>query len=129
MTLLVVASPCALVLSIPSAILVAIAAGARNGILFRGGVAIENLAGVNQFAFDKTGTLTKGALIVTRIDVFDAQSEDAVLQIAAAVARFSTHPLANAIMNEAERRALSPIRRNRFPQRSRTRNAGVRRKR
>ncbi len=109
MTLLVVASPCALVLSIPSAILVAIAAGARNGILFRGGVAIENLAGVNQFAFDKTGTLTKGALIVTRIDVFDAQSEDAVLQIAAAVARFSTHPLANAIMNEAERRALSPF--------------------
>ncbi len=109
MTLLVVASPCALVLSIPSAILVAIAAGARNGILFRGGVAIENLAGVNQFAFDKTGTLTKGALIVTRIDIFDAQSEDAVLQIAAAVARFSTHPLAIAIVNEAELRALSPI--------------------
>ena len=109
MTLLVVASPCALVLSIPSAILVAIAAGARNGILFRGGVAIENLAGVNQFAFDKTGTLTKGALVVTKIDIFDARSENAVLQIAAAVAQFSTHPLAHAIVREAERRALSPL--------------------
>ncbi len=63
MTVLVVASPCALVLSIPSAILVAIAAGARRGILFRGGVAIENLAAANQFAFDKTGTLTKGTLM------------------------------------------------------------------
>ena len=88
MTLLVVSSPCALVLSIPSAILVAIAAGARNGILFRGGVAIENLAGVNQFAFDKTGTLTKGALVVTKIDILDARSEDKILQIAAAVAQF-----------------------------------------
>ena len=62
MTVLVVASPCALVLSVPSAILVAIAAGARRGILFRGGVAVENIAGATQFAFDKTGTLTKVAL-------------------------------------------------------------------
>jgi len=109
MTLLVVASPCALVLSIPSAILVAIAAGARNGILFRGGVAIENLAGVNQFAFDKTGTLTKGTLIVRRINIFDGRSKDDALAIAAAVARFSTHPLARAIAREAETRALPPI--------------------
>ena len=76
MTVLVVSSPCALVLSIPSAILVAIAAGARRGILFRGGVAVENLAGATQFAFDKTGTLTKGALVVARIASFDSQSED-----------------------------------------------------
>jgi Cd2+/Zn2+-exporting ATPase len=74
MTVLVVASPCALVLSIPSAILVAIAVAARHGILFRGGVAIENLAGVTQFAFDKTGTLTKGALVVSRIAAFDSQA-------------------------------------------------------
>ena len=71
MTVLVVASPCVLVLSVPSAILVAIAAGARRGILFRGGVAVENLAGATQFAFDKTGTLTKGALVVARIASFD----------------------------------------------------------
>ncbi len=106
MTVLVVASPCALVLSIPSAILVAIAAGARRGILFRGGVAIENLAGATQFAFDKTGTLTKGSLIVARISLFDSQNEDGVLQIAASVAQFSTHPLARAIAAEAEKRRL-----------------------
>jgi Cd2+/Zn2+-exporting ATPase len=106
MTVLVVASPCALVLSIPSAILVAIAAGARRGILFRGGVAIENLAGATQFAFDKTGTLTKGSLIVARVDSFDSQTEDDVLQIAASVAQFSTHPLARAVAAEAEKRKL-----------------------
>ena len=106
MTVLVVASPCALVLSIPSAILVAIAAGARRGILFRGGVAIENLGGATQFAFDKTGTLTKGALIVARIESLDSQNEDAVLQVAASVAHFSTHPLARAIMADAGRRKL-----------------------
>ena len=106
MTVLVVASPCALVLSVPSAILVAIAAGARRGILFRGGVAVENLAGATQFAFDKTGTLTKGALVVARIASFDSQGEDATLQCAASVAHFSTHPLARAIVAEAGKRNL-----------------------
>jgi Cd2+/Zn2+-exporting ATPase len=109
MTLLVVASPCALVLSIPSAILVAIAAGARNGILFRGGVAIENLAGVNQFAFDKTGTLTKGALVVSQVRILNGCSEEDALSIAAAVARFSTHPLARAIVEAADGRRLAEI--------------------
>jgi Zn2+/Cd2+-exporting ATPase len=109
MTLLVVASPCALVLSIPSAILVAIAAGARQGILFRGGVAIENLAGVTQFAFDKTGTLTKGTPVVARIGIFGARSENDVLQIAASVATFSTHPLSRALVREAEQRAMPPL--------------------
>ena len=114
MTVLVVASPCALVLSIPSAILVAIAAGARRGILFRGGVAIENLAGATQFAFDKTGTLTKGALFVARIIAFNAQTEDRVLQIAASVAHFSTHPLARAIVAEAQKRKLPLLKANDF---------------
>jgi Zn2+/Cd2+-exporting ATPase len=107
MTVLVVASPCALVLSIPSAILVAIAAGARRGILFRGGVAIENLASATQFAFDKTGTLTKGSLIVARIGAFESQTEDGILQITASVAHFSTHPLARTIVAEAQKRRLS----------------------
>jgi Zn2+/Cd2+-exporting ATPase len=106
MTVLVVASPCALVLSVPSAILVAIAAGARRGILFRGGVAVENLAGATQFAFDKTGTLTKGALVVARIASFDSQGEEALLRCAASVAHFSTHPLARAIVAEAGKRNL-----------------------
>src|SRR4030095_7541689 len=106
MTLLVVASPCALVLSIPSAILVAIAAGARHGILFRGGVAVENLASVNQFAFDKTGTLTKGNLHVARIVAMNGATENDVLRLAGSVGHFSTHPLSRAIVNEATRRAL-----------------------
>jgi Cd2+/Zn2+-exporting ATPase len=109
MTVLVVSSPCALVLSIPSAILVAIAAGARRGILFRGGVAVENLAGATQFAFDKTGTLTKGALVVASIASFDSQSEDEILRLAASVAHFSTHPLARAIVGEADKQQLSRI--------------------
>jgi Cd2+/Zn2+-exporting ATPase len=109
MTVLVVASPCALVLSVPSAILVAIAAGARRGILFRGGVAVENLAGATQFAFDKTGTLTKGALVVAKIASFDSQSEEKILRLAASVAHFSTHPLARAIVAEADKQQLSRI--------------------
>ena len=108
MTVLVVASPCALVLSIPSAILVAIAVAARHGILFRGGVAIENLAGVNQVAFDKTGTLTKGSLMVATIVAFDSQTEDSILRLANSVAQFSTHPLARAITREADKREMAP---------------------
>jgi Cd2+/Zn2+-exporting ATPase len=114
MTVLVVASPCALVLSVPSAILVAIASAARSGILFRGGVAIENLAGATQFAFDKTGTLTKGALFVARVAAFEKQTEDMVLQIAASVAQFSTHPLARAVLAEAQERKLPLLKADEF---------------
>ena len=70
MTLLVVASPCALVLSIPSAIPAAIAWGARHGILFRGGAAIEKLAEVDLVALDKTGTLTTGEMVVDSVESF-----------------------------------------------------------
>ena len=72
MTLLVVSSPCALVLSIPSAVLAAIAWGARHGILFRGGAAVEKLADINVVALDKTGTLTTGELRVEKIESFPA---------------------------------------------------------
>jgi Cd2+/Zn2+-exporting ATPase len=75
--------------------------------LFRGGVAVENLAGATQFAFDKTGTLTKGALVVARIASFDSKGEEALLRSASSVAHFSTHPLARAIVAEAEKRRLS----------------------
>ena len=76
MTVLVVASPCALVLSIPSAILVAIAAARGAEFCFAAVLRVENLAGATQFAFDKTGTLTKGALVVARIASFDSQIEE-----------------------------------------------------
>jgi Cd2+/Zn2+-exporting ATPase len=106
MTLLVVSSPCALVLSIPSAILVAIASGARHGLLFRGGIAIENLAGVDRFAFDKTGTLTKGNLRVARFFSSPGVTDEEILQVAASVGQFSTHPLSRAIVEEAKRRGV-----------------------
>ena len=96
MTLLVVASPCALVLSVPSAILSAIASGARRGILFRGGVAIETLSAVKVVALDKTGTLTSGNLQLTSIEILEG-SETAVHSIATALAHLSEHPLSRAL--------------------------------
>ena len=96
MTLLVVASPCALVLSIPSAILSAIACGARRGVLFRGGAALENLARIDVVALDKTGTLTAGELQLVRVEAF-AGSEDELRRTAYNLARFSGHPLSRAI--------------------------------
>ena len=101
MTLLVVASPCALVLSVPSAILAAIAAGARHGILFRGGVAVEQLAQVRVVAMDKTGTLTTGELRVESVESFPSGHETEVLEWAYALERLSTHPLARAITKHA----------------------------
>ncbi len=97
MTLLVVASPCALVLSIPSAILAGIAAGARRGILFRGGIAIENLAVINRVAFDKTGTITTGDLEVQAIESYPPGREDDVLAVAVALEHHAAHPIARAI--------------------------------
>ncbi|MFI0348730.1 MAG: heavy metal translocating P-type ATPase, partial [Chthoniobacterales bacterium] len=96
MTLLVVASPCALVLSVPSAILSAIASGARRGILYRGGAAIETLADVRIVALDKTGTLTSGNLTLSRFDCFEGD-EDRLKSIAYSLARLSEHPLSRAI--------------------------------
>ncbi len=96
MTLLVVASPCALVLSVPSAILSAIASGARHGILYRGGAAIETLADVRVVALDKTGTLTSGKLALEQIEIFQGE-EDHFKTIASALARLSEHPLSRAI--------------------------------
>ena len=96
MTLLVVASPCALVLSVPSAILSAIASGARRGILYRGGAAIETLANVSVVALDKTGTLTSGNLTLAEIEVFEG-SEEQFRKVAHSLARLSEHPLSRAI--------------------------------
>jgi Zn2+/Cd2+-exporting ATPase len=109
MTLLVVASPCALVLSIPSAVLAAIASGARHGILFRGGAAVEKLAEVNVVALDKTGTLTTGDLHVERIESFPAGRETEIAQLAWSLERLSNHPLARAITRYGKRQQLTPL--------------------
>lgn len=101
MTLLVVASPCALVLSIPSAILAAIAWGARHGVLFRGGAAIEKLADIDTVALDKTGTLTTGELAVVAVESFPSGYERDVLELSAALEAKSQHPLARAIVRHA----------------------------
>jgi Cd2+/Zn2+-exporting ATPase len=105
MTLLVVASPCALVLSIPSAILAGIAAGARRGILFRGGSPIERLGGVTRVALDKTGTLTTGEMKVRAVEVVGG-AEDALLREAAGLGVQSLHPVSVAIVREARRRGF-----------------------
>lgn len=112
MTLLVVASPCALVLSIPSAILAGIATGAKRGVLFRGGAAIEKLADIDRVALDKTGTLTTGELKVLQIESFPAGNEAGVLKSAAALCRHSTHPVSRAVLKEYRESlsALPPIR-------------------
>lgn len=106
MTLLVVASPCALVLSIPSAILAAIAWGAKNGILFRGGAAIEKLADIHAVAMDKTGTLTTGELMVEKIESFPEGREQEVAEMAFALEDGSTHPIARAITKYGRQQGL-----------------------
>lgn len=107
MTFLVVASPCALVLSIPSAILAAIAWGARKGILFRGGAAIEKLADIDVVALDKTGTLTKGELAVRQIESFPRGREDEILKHAYSLESHSNHPIARAIVEFGKKQGLA----------------------
>ncbi|MBA4136368.1 MAG: heavy metal translocating P-type ATPase [Opitutus sp.] len=107
MTLLVVASPCALVLSIPSAVLAAIAWGARHGVLFRGGAAIEKLAEIDTVALDKTGTLTTGELAVVSVESFPHGREREVLELAYALERHSHHPIARAVTLHARREGVT----------------------
>jgi len=109
MTLLVVSSPCALVLSIPSAVLSAIAFGARRGILFRGGSAVERLADVDVVVMDKTGTVTTGDLKVHQVESFPPGREDTVLALASSVEALSTHPLARAITTFARHKNVPSV--------------------
>lgn len=97
MTLLVVMSPCALVLSIPSTILAGIAWGARHGVLFRGGAAIEKLAEVNLVALDKTGTLTTGEMSVAQIESFPPGRETEAIELAYSMEAQGSHPIGRAI--------------------------------
>ncbi len=120
MTILVVASPCALIISTPAAFLSAIAGAAKRGVLFKGGVHLERLASVDTLAIDKTGTLTSGSPEVT--DVVSCRSASGseaerrrgcldLLQLAASVESHSEHPIARAIERHclAERCALLPV--------------------
>ncbi len=107
MVLLVVASPCALVISVPAAFLSAIAAGARKGVIFKGGVHLEQMGTIKVVAFDKTGTLTAGHPAVTDVMPWNGHSEDDVLRIAGAVEARSEHPLSRAVLDAAQARDLT----------------------
>ncbi len=100
-TLLVVASPCAIVISVPAAVLSALAAAARKGVLFKGGAALEQFGRVHTFAFDKTGTLTHGELEVVAVEAFGVAVEE-LLAVALTVERHSDHPLAQSVVRYAE---------------------------
>ncbi len=106
MTLLVVASPCALVIATPATVLSAIANAARNGILFKGGAYLERLGRVRIVAFDKTGTLTHGRFEVTDVVTLDGASERDLLTWAASAEKRSPHPLAQAVVRAAESRGI-----------------------
>jgi len=106
MVILVVASPCALIISTPASILSAIANGARKGILFKGGAHLESMATIQAVALDKTGTVTTGEPGVTQILPLNGISEDELLQLVACVESRSEHPLAAAIVRAAQQRGL-----------------------
>lgn len=108
MTLLVAASPCALALGTPSAILAGVAQAARNGVLVKGGAHLENLGRLKAIAFDKTGTVTHGRPEVTDIIVFPASGwkESDLLSLAAGAESRSAHPLSQAIVRSAQTKNL-----------------------
>ena len=101
LTLLLIGCPCALVISVPAAIASSLSMAARRGLLVKGGVIVEALAGTTIVAFDKTGTLTWGRPVVTDV-VAGASDTDRLLAVAAAVERESSHPLAEAIVARAK---------------------------
>lgn len=105
-TLLVAASPCAIVISVPAAILSALAAAARGGVLFKGGAALETLASVDTFAFDKTGTLTTGKAEVTGIVARVSDTE--FLSLIAGLEAQSEHPIADAVRRRAKALGAAP---------------------
>ncbi len=113
-TLLVIACPCALVISTPVAIASAIGGASRNGILIKGGVYLEKLASIKAIAFDKTRTLTYGRHTVTDVLAFGSHSEDEVIADAAGVEVFSSHPLAEAILEYAKSKGITPHAMNSF---------------
>ncbi len=101
MTFLVVASPCAVVIATPAAVLSAMAAGARAGVLFKSGAALEALARANIFVFDKTGTLTQGRMQLVSLEVLHGGEAEA-RALAAGIERYSEHPIAQAIVRAWE---------------------------
>lgn len=106
MLLLVAASPCALAIGTPASVLAGIAQAARNGVLIKGGVHLENLGRLKAIAFDKTGTITSGTFSVTDVVLLNGATADDLLKVAGAVEQQSNHPLAQAVAKAATDKKL-----------------------
>jgi Cu+-exporting ATPase len=106
-SVLVIACPCALGLATPTAIMVGTGRGAENGILIKGGAALEETHRIQTIILDKTGTITEGAPVVTDIVLSNGMKEETLLQLAASAEKGSEHPLGDAIVQSAERRTLA----------------------
>ncbi len=102
LVVLVIACPCALVISTPVSIIAGLSAAARVGVLIKGGSYLETLAQLKVVAFDKTGTITQGRPKVERVITFESFSETDILQLAASLESHSNHPLAHAILQQAK---------------------------
>ena len=106
MTMLIAASPCALAIATPAAVLSGIGQAARNGVLIKGGVHLENLGSLQALALDKTGTITEGKPAITDIIALGTMTEQELLRLTAAVESRSQHPLAHAVVREAKAQNL-----------------------
>ncbi|MBV8906294.1 MAG: heavy metal translocating P-type ATPase, partial [Acidobacteriia bacterium] len=111
---LIIACPCALGLATPAAILVGTGRGAQNGILIKGGEALEMAGKIGVVVLDKTGTLTVGRPQVTAVFTASGFTEDEVLLLAASAERYSEHPIAKAILDRAAARGIAPLEPARF---------------
>ena len=109
LALLIIACPCALVISTPVTVVSGIGAASRRGILVKGGAALEAAGRLKALAFDKTGTLTEGRPVVSRVVPLDGRDDTEVLRLSAALERRSEHPLAHAILTAADGADLPPV--------------------
>ncbi|NGX59041.1 MAG: putative cadmium-transporting ATPase [Chlamydiae bacterium] len=108
LVMLVIACPCALVISTPVSIVSALTSAARSGVLIKGGIYLELIGKLNAIAFDKTGTVTIGKPQVQKIVPLNQHTEDDLLEIAAKLEKPSEHPLARAVLEKAEEKGISP---------------------
>lgn len=109
LTFLVISCPCALVLSVPLAFFSGIGAGSKQGILFKGGVALEQLTNVKAVIMDKTGTITEGNFVVQDVISAGELDSNALLSLAAGCEQISTHPIATSIVTAAKNKGLSLV--------------------
>jgi len=109
-TFLIVLSPCALIIATPTATLTTIGRGARAGVLFKGGQAIERLSRVGAVCFDKTGTLTVGKPTLVSLEPVGWSDRERLLALAAALEQDSTHPIARAVIEAAKSKGVKPAR-------------------